>query len=502
MVARAEPRDQGYGPPPGRPDGPARGGGVPFDVLARQYTDGLNVPSEDPRLAGAVDATDGNTRARAKLIYRDVPIVTIQNTWSIDEARGALYAHAIGQFFSSGMLCDSILGDDRVTATLNSRASAVFGRDACFKAANDSSAAKECLEAWQTWWPQLSGDSAMREMQDYATMMGFSHSQILWDTTQPKLDYAPRLRPWHSIFAYFDWSIRRYMAIGSDAVIPIVPGNGKWVEHAPYGSYRGWIRGAIRPVVEPWMLRHFGFRDMARFGEVHGNPTRVGKVPQVGDPTERSNFEKALASLGADTALIVPQGVDATDGTGYGYELVEATSKAWEVHPCQIDRCDMAIVLALLMVNLTTQVEGGSYGAARAQMDVRSDGAQLDKQSWKKTIYSDIARPFAYLNFGDANLAPWTWHDVVGRDEYATRSKVLYTFGQGIEVLRRAGIEVQDPEELRAWAGEQYGISLPKIKIVDPVQQKPPPGEEGDAGTKPGQPPKLGAKPKPKDDDA
>jgi len=384
-------RDVGYGPPPGKPNGAARDGGVPFDQLADQYTAGLDVPDvNDPAFKRSVDATDGNTRARAKLVYRDIPLVTVQNTWTIDQCRAALYSHAIGIFYASGLLCDSMLGDDRITSSLNSRASAWLGRDVRFKAANDSDEAKACLQAWQDWWPRFSGDSAIREMADYGTMMGFAHAQLVWDTTQPGLDYAPSMRPWHPVYTWYDWMLRCFQAIGQDAAIPIIPGNGKWVEFAPFGSYRGWIRGAIRPCVEPWILRHFGFRDMARFGEVHGNPTRVGYVPMVGDPVERSNFENSIAKLGADTAMMIPRGVDSADGLGYDYALVEAKGTAWEVHPAQIDRCDMAIVLALLMVNLTTQVEGGSYGAAKVQMDVRSEGSQLDNQTWKRTIYNHV----------------------------------------------------------------------------------------------------------------
>src|SRR5271166_1569812 len=315
--------DPGYGPPPGNPTGPARGGGTPFEELARQYTKGLDAGSSDPIFANKViDATDANTRARAKLIYRDLPLVSIQNTWSVPEARSALYAHLVGTFYASGLLCDSILGDDRVTSTLNSRASAIFGREPRFKPADDSMSARECCDAWEKWWPVLTGDAAIRELHDYGVMMGFSHAQIVWDQTQPGIDFAPKLWPWHPVFTWYDWMLRCFQAIGADGQIAIIPGNGKWLEYAPFGSYRGWIRGALRPVVEPWMLRHFGFRDMARFGEVHGNPTRVGYVPMVGDPVERQNFETSLAKMGANTAMIVPRGVDQNDGLGYDYKLI------------------------------------------------------------------------------------------------------------------------------------------------------------------------------------
>lgn len=457
--------DPGYGPPPGNPYGPARAAGeVPFSELARMA--GLEGGRE---LRGSLDATDENTRARARLVYRDLPLLTVQNTWTVEQCRGAMYSHLIGMFYVSGQLCDSMLGDDRISATLNSRASAWLGREVRFAPANDSAAAREVLDAWVAWWPRFSGDAAIRQTSDYGTMMGFGHDQLVWDTTQPGLDYAPTMHPWHPVFTYYDWSLRCFMAIGQDGTIPIVPGNGKWVEYAPFGSYRGWIRGAIRACVEPWLLRHFGFRDMARFGEVHGNPTRIGYVPMVGDPVERASFFDAIAKLGADTALMVPRGVDVNDGTGYDYKLVESSSGAWQVHPSQIDRCDQAIALALLTVSQTTEIGGGVYGPKVAQ-DVRFEGSQLDNQSWKRTLYNQVTRVFAYLNYGDANLAPWTWWDVKGAEEYANNARQFQAVSAGIETLNRGGVKFRNEEEVRAWVGPTFGLDhFPAFTLPKPV---------------------------------
>jgi hypothetical protein len=456
---------------------------------------GLDVPNagtSDERFLASVDVAPDNDRmrARAKLVYKDVPLVTIQNTWSIGEARGAIYAHLTGQFYASAMLCDSIMGDDRVTATLNAGATALFRCEPCFKPANSSSAAKEVLDAWQAAWKVFAGDAALRQTHDYAKMMGFGHDQILWSETKGLAFGTPTLRPWHPVLEYFDWDLRRFMAIGSEAAIPIVGGNGKWLAHEPWGTYRGWLRGALRPVVEPWLLKHFGFRDMARFGEVHGNPTRVGDVPIVGDPIERQDFENALAGLGADAAMIVPGGVNEKDGNGYNYRLVEATSQAWKVHPAQIDRCDMAIILAILMVNLTTQIdEAGSYAAAESHAEKEMGGTQFDAHAWRNTWYTQLARPFAYLNFGDADLAPDTWLDVPDprkEGRQAATAETFQKFGAAVEVARRAGLEFADADELRHWAASRLGLDdLPKFRLVDPVKQQPQKAAEGGDGAPP-----------------
>lgn len=414
-----------------------------------------------------------SARQMASIVYRDIPLVTIQNSWTVDQVRGALWSHMIGIFEQSGQLWDSILGDPRVMATLNSRGTGLFGRPVSHTPAKgkkvDPGAAQACCDAWEEAWPQIYVMAPFREMNDYSIGMGFSHSQLTWDTSEDI--WVPYLRPWHPRYTYYHWTARKFIALSQDGQIPIIPGNGKWVTHAPWGNYRGWIRGAIRAVAEPWLGRHFGFRDMFRFSEIHGLPTRVGEVPAVSDPAERAAFEAAIARLGTDTSMILPKGVDGQNGDGYGYKLVEATDQAWQVFPMQIDRCDMDIVLALLFQNLTTEVKGGSFAATQAHMDVRQGGIQDDEQGWSYTLHDQVQRAFAYFNFGDANLAPWTNWDVTPRDDYAGNAKQFQAFSTAVATCAQAGFKFKNAEELLQFAKDRLGLDgIPDFEINDPPQ--------------------------------
>lgn len=426
------------------------------------------INANDPAFAPPHEQAGPDMRARSKLVYRDLPLTTIQTTWSVDQVRQALWAHMVGVFDQSAQLWDSVLGDDRVTATMGSRLAGLFGKELRFRPANDSDAAKECCDAWAAHFPRIAGDMSLQEMHTYTIGVGFSPSQVVWDTTRPI--WYPYVRPWHPRFTYYHWEFRKFVALSLDGSIPIVPGDGKWMLHSQWGhqGYRSWVRGALRAVAEPWMLRKFAFRDMARYSEVHGLPTRVGVVPAVSDPGERAKFESDIANLGSDAAMILPSGVDRENS--YDYKLVEAVDTSWQVFPGLIDRCDMAIVLALLFQNLTTEVKGGSFAATDAHMDVRQSGIQGDNEAWRTTIYDQLARPFAYLNFGDPELAPWTEWDVQARDNYSQNAKQFQAFGTAVEVLRRGGVQFRDVEELRSFARDKFGLDgLPDFEITAPV---------------------------------
>ena len=372
----------------------------------------------------------------------------------------------MGIFERSGQLCDSILGDDRVMATLGSRRAGLFGRDIRFRPANDSSAAKEVLQAWEDHWPQFSGDSSLGIMSDYEVLMGFSDAQLVWDT---EALWKPYLRHWHPRYQYWNWDVRKMIALSQDGQWPIIPGNGKWVHHSRFGLQRCWIRGAIRAVAEPFLGRHWARRDLLRWTEKHGLAIVLAETPMSADPGERSQFVQQVANLGSESTILLGKGVD--EHNSYGLDLLEAKSLGWEGFVGAIDHCDMAIVLALLFQNLTTEVKGGSFAATSAHMDIRDSGIQDDNAAWRATIHDQIARPFAFFNFGDPELAPWTEWDVASRSNYQQNALQFKDFGTAIEVMARGGVRFNNTDELRSFAKERFGLDgLPSFTINDPPQ--------------------------------
>jgi phage gp29-like protein len=432
-----------------------------------QQTGGaVNVNRDDPAFAPPGNPLAlANSRPRAQVVYRDIPLVTVQNSWTVEGARTALMSHMIGVFEGSAQLCDSILGDDRVMATLGSRRAGLFGREVRFKPANDSRAAKEVLDAWVDHWPQFSGDSSLGLIYDYEILMGFADAQLVWDTTGDI--WKPYARLWHARYSYWHWQLRKMIALSQDGQIPIIPGNGKWLHHSRYGNERCWIRGALRAVTEPWLVRHFALRDWARYSEKHGLPMVLAETPMSADPGERSAFVNQLANVGNETTLLLGKGVDKDNS--YDARYLEATDTSWEAFPGLRNHCDMAIVLAILFQNLTTEVTGGSNAATTSHMDIRDSGVQDDNTAMRTTVRRDVGRPFAYFNYGDADLAPFTEWDVASRSAYEGNAKQFQAFGTATEVLARGGVRFKDVEEVRKFAAAKFGLDgLPDFEIGPP----------------------------------
>lgn len=437
--------------------------------LVEDRAGGTQPPAPDLAFPQPTDPLKGRSIGEMRVIERDIPNISGLGIWNPVSVRNALNAHKIGMFEMSGMLVDDIIADDRVTSVTASRLSGLFSREVIHTPANDSREAKEVLDAWERAWPAICSHGSLLQIGAYQMLFGWWPAQLVWNTEKPIA--VPRLDPWHARYTYYHWDLRRYIALTQDGSKVIFPGDGKWLLHAPRGEYRAWMWGAIRAIAKLWLLRDYALRDMSRFSEVHGMPIRKAIAPAASDPNDRDAFAKALGNLGQETTIMVTQGADQA-GMNYDLELVEATATAWEIFPGLVDRCDMGITLAILMQNLTTEVKGGSFAATQSHMDIRQNGIEADNEAWKLTLHEQVARPFAYVNFGDADLAPTTCWDVTPKEDYAANGQRFYSFGQAMQVLRQAGIAFKKGKEaeLRAFTRKNFGIEMPEgaIEITEP----------------------------------
>jgi phage gp29-like protein len=400
--------------------------------------------------------TQEDPRSLARIVYRDLPLISsMTGNWSLPLIKAALVDHMRGLWSMPGDLADEISGDDRVQATMGSRTGGLFSQPLVHKGGS-----KECRKAWREAWKRLMPQSVASEIMVWAVLLGFCVCEILWDRSVKP--WQPYLKVWHPKFIWYRTERREYWVITMDGMQRVTPGNGKWFLFTPHGSYRGWVRGVIRSVAEKWFIKGLAWRDWARFNERHGLPIFKAKVPAAGDLLQKANFISSLSRLGQESVIGLPQNVD---GTGYDAELLEARDRSWESFKGTIDRCDMAIVLPIMWQNLTTEVKEGSFAAAREHGDIRQNALEFDNSTLSEAIYEQLARPFAYLNFGDAGAAPFSSWKITPREDYATKADTFVKFGQAMQFLRQAGLQPTDVPEM----GRQCGIDV-DVTEVEPTQ--------------------------------
>jgi len=427
--------------------------------------------TNDPAWQPPVDLSKNIDKARSSVINREIPQVVIQSGWEISQVRQAIESLVIGLFDLPAQLVDSITGDSRVHSAMSQRIGGLLGRELNHKIPakyKDSALAKECLDVWTDHWPSMATEPVLSDMSLWGTTLGFWTGQQLWDTTGPY--WLPYLVPWHPRYTYYHWIYRVYVAITLDGQIPITPGDGHWVLHAPHGYYRGWMRGAIRSIAPWWLARNYALRDWARYSERHGMPIGKAVTPFGADPVQIQNYRNDLSQLGQESIIQLPQSPDPVIGK-YDLEWLETSDQAWDGFEGLIQQCNAEITLAVLGQNLTSEVKEGSFAAARVHADVRQAILEADARALSQTIYTQIARPFAAINFGNPELAPRCEWDIIPYEDNKMMADTFSAFAMSVNTLRTAGFAVTNIEDFARRFGLLLGSA--KFKEVD-VDEKAP----------------------------
>lgn len=334
---------------------------------------------------------------------QDIPINDI-HTWNVGVVRSAVVGHMGGQFGQSAMLVDAMLADDRIQGATNGRIKGVTKNDIIYepsKIVDNVELAKKVAEEIQTIHSEIFPESIIEDILKWVIHEGFSLNEMVWTARRDR--WIPRLKPWHLAYTYYLLSERRYVALAVDGQHIIQPNDPKWALYTPYGAYRGWIRGAVRSISIPWLIRQFALRDWARYSEVHGLPQKKAKVPAQAPAEDKRRFFSAIKSLGSNASFMLPVPIG---GGEWDIELLEAKDTAWKGFQGLIEQCDKSITLTVRGTNLTTEVQTGTGAATEAHRSEDSDYAKSDCLKLAEFMKTQVLRWYCLYNYGNADLAP------------------------------------------------------------------------------------------------
>lgn len=298
-------------------------------------------------------------------------------------------------------LVDELRADSRVAGVLPQRVNGLLGLPLTFEASGDGrrrGRAVRALEADEDWW-QIAPEHELADLHTWGLLLGVGLAELVW-TTNDRGRAIPRLKVWDARWLRFEWTTRRWLLRTDDqGEVEVIPGGGKWVIYTPYGASRPWAKGLWRALARWWLLKTFALDDWARHGEMHGSPIRVGLAPEGSQAEDREAFAADLAEIGRDTSIVAPP--------GYTMELLEAEAKTWEQFPKQIETANAELSILLVGQNLTSEVTGGSFAAAKIHENVRDDLVRFDAEALATCLNEQVLTWWAEFNFGDARLAPW-----------------------------------------------------------------------------------------------
>jgi len=409
-------------------------------------------------------------RARAErpqiIPAKELPIFGTTDFDRVSLVKHALAELEAGVFTLASQLVDAMGRDDRLEAVVQQRIEALGGLPfSMLAAAGGAAKAEEAAKAASAQWECMAPSASRAEMLHWALFLGLGLGQNVW--AEKDGQWVPALKVWHPRYVRYDWGTRTLRVVTAEGERAVTPGDGEWVVLMPYGTERGWMKGLVRSLAIPWLVRQFALRDWARYSEVHGQPIKKAIVPKSAQEKDKRAFVEQLALMASQSVIRLEQQQNGTTQEKYDLELVEAVAQSDQGFDRLISRCETAYAVRVLGQNLTTEVKEGSRAAASVHERVSLRKMAFDATSTTGCLREQQLKPWARFNYGDAELAPWPTYDTTPPEDLSARATSYKTLGEGLAALQKAGAPVDVVAEC-----ERFGVALSASKSAPPAPEK------------------------------
>ena len=383
------------------------------------------------------------------------PEVRVVCQWTLPKIEQAKRQADRGDLSQAAALWDAILGDERAIGPLQA-ITGVSSLPVEFESENAESGQEDPkVEALQRdWWHMLPED-VQGEVIRSAIGLGVALVQIKeWREDEQTKRLLPVLDPWASHHLKRDgkrrtWLVKTEQNKGGQ---PFEPGDGEWILFTPYGRKRPWLKAPWYGLGLLWFAAQCSKIDWADWNDSHAKPMKAAsnEKAETHGLVDEPGMQKLLANvvkLVRGGSIVLPD--------GYKLQLLEASSRNWEsfLKLCH-EVWPMALAIALTGNNLTTQVEGGSFAAAREATAVLMDRKRTVARCFETTVREQLLTWWSEFNFGDL-AAPWPKYKLEPPSDPNAAADRLSKVATAVQALTSANVPLS-PQELR----ERYDVPV------------------------------------------
>lgn len=369
------------------------------------------------------------------------PSVWGRTEWTPADIRGAWYLAQAGNLALAADLVEAMLADDRIQAALGTRVRGLLGLPLAFEPSNNREG-KTIARALEADFWKFAPEEALYQLMAWGLLLGVGIARLDWQETESGR-LLPVLEVWHPRHLRYDPERGRWLVQAREGLLD--PRPGAWWLYTPYGSRRPWASGLWRALAVPWLVKHDAVQYWARDNEV--GALRVGKVSGPITYEAREQLARDLAELGHSTGIALPE--------GYDLAILAPPGDVWRSKQEAIQWANIALTTAILGQNLTTEVQGGSFAAAKVHDAVRQDLLEADAEGLSTSIRANVLEYWAEFNFGDRRLAPWPRWDPTPPEDRTREAETLARLAQAVATLSQVGAPVDTRSLLEA-----YGVPL------------------------------------------
>lgn len=402
--------------------------------------------------------------------YRQIANYGVRPADNVAQIRRLLDSANSGIFYDTALFVDAIFEDERIWACSNVRLNSLASAKIDMLAADDSKKALKVKKACEKSFEKMITPAQISELLRWGLYLGVGFANIT--LTNDNNEILPKLEIWHPRFARFDWASRQYKIITENfGEVFVTRDDPSWLVLEPFGDSYPWMRGMVRPIAMPYLMRYWTRQWWTKYQEQNGKPIIGAVVPPTASEEDEARFVAELSSLAYNAVVRLPQGID---GNRYSIELLQPTADLYKGFEAFLKYIDSSIAITILGQDYSTSGAPGFGSVENPGRAIREEIRKHDARVIQTIIREKILKPWAQANFGDADLAPYLKFDVEIKEDQLQKSQHMNTLfaalinAQGIlpvdtcSILADFDIPQLEPEEF-----EKLKAELREMKNTD-----------------------------------
>ncbi len=196
-------------------------------------------------------------------------------------------------------------------------------------------------------------------------------------------------------FLVYRWTENRWYYQSIVGLLPITPGDGRWVLHTPGGRIAPWQNGLWRAIGRAWIDKEHARLHKKNWEGKLANPARVAVSPQGAGEVQKQSWFRAVMAWGVNTVFGVTP--------GYDVKLLESNGRGYECFLATIKNSERDMVIAI--TGSTVLVDGGTgFANADVHAAIRSDLIKDTAEGLAYTLNTQGIPPWVVARWGEAGL--------------------------------------------------------------------------------------------------
>lgn len=401
----------------------------------------LGVSAYAPRKGYGPDIEDAQVERIRETVGGNLALQpTTQIRWYLADLESAQFHADAGDLMPAAQLWRAMRRDAVITGLMGTLTSGLVRLPKKFYGEPESVAALKARNGTRSTFDDMCPPSELGLLASDGEALGVGVAELV---PVPGRDFPVlvRLEP---EFLRYRWVENRWYYTSVAGLLPITPGDGRWVLHTPGGRMAPWLSGLWPSLGRSFINKEHALLHRSNYSAKLANPARVAFAPQGADEKERDKFFKRLMAWGINTVFSLPPGWDV--------KLLESKGEGTKIFQEEIDTCDREF--AIDIAGQVVTVDGGAgFQNSDIHRTIRADkikncGDQLAYTVNTQVIPSYVAKRWGASRIRTGAILEW---DISRPKDLKAEADSLASAAQAIsqlrEVLKNYGRDV-DIDEL------------------------------------------------------